>query len=68
MEVKDVINKKMAVLLLVAMFIVAGISPVFDIVTETFVQLLDSFHDEIPIHDGGGSGGGGGWPDGDGGG
>jgi hypothetical protein len=67
MEVKDVINKKMAVLLLVAMFIMVGISPVFDIVTETFVQLLDDFHDEIPIHDGGG-GGGGGWPDGNGGG
>ncbi|MBU6996144.1 MAG: hypothetical protein HXS41_00965 [Theionarchaea archaeon] len=59
-------SRKMAVLLLFAVIVVAGVSPVLTEITDSFEQTLISLQDEIsPIN---GDGGGGGWPNGGGGG
>ncbi len=60
-------KKTMAVLFLLGLLIVAGISPVLNEVASMFTTALDSYEDETPpVNDGGG--GGSGWPDGGGGG
>jgi hypothetical protein len=64
--VKDVKSKKMAVLFLLAVIVVAGISPVLTEITDSFEQILISIHDEISTVNG--DGGGSGWPNGGGGG
>jgi hypothetical protein len=67
MEVEDVKKRKMAVLFLLALLLVAGISPIFDDIAEIFVDLLDAYQGEISTaYDG--DGGGGGQPNGGGGG
>ncbi|MBU7024947.1 MAG: hypothetical protein HXS40_12360 [Theionarchaea archaeon] len=59
-------SKKMAVLFLLAVIVVAGISPVLTEITDSFEQILTSIQDEISTVNG--DGGGGGWPNGGGGG
>jgi hypothetical protein len=61
--VKDVRKRKMAVLLLLAVLILGGISPLLSEATDIFSTLLDLCKGEISVYDGGG-GGGGGLPDG----
>jgi hypothetical protein len=66
-EVKDVKKRKIAVLLLLAVLILGGISPLLSVATSVFETLENLYEDEIStVNDG--DGGGGGQPDGGGGG
>lgn len=60
-------KKKIAVLLLLAVLILGGISPLLNEVTGIFATLLDLYEDEISVINDG-EGGGGGQPNGGGGG
>ncbi len=58
-------KRKIGVLLLFGLLIVAGISPILTEATGIFANLLDPFKDVLStVNDGDGGGGGGGIPDG----
>ncbi|MBU7012107.1 MAG: hypothetical protein HXS46_15590 [Theionarchaea archaeon] len=61
---EDVQKRKIGVLLLFGLLIVAGISPILNEATGILTNLLDPFKDVIStVNDGDGGGGGGGIPD-----
>ena len=62
-------KRKIAVLLLLCLLLVAGISPVLYEIAGICATVLDRVQDEIStVNDGDGGGGNGGWPNGGGGG
>jgi hypothetical protein len=66
-EVEDVQKRKIGVLLLFALLLVAGLSPVLCEVAEMFSTVFDWFYDETSVINDGEGGGGGSWPNGGGG-
>ena len=67
-EVKDVKKRMIAVLFLLCLLTISGISPILNEVVDTFETLLNFYEDAISVVNDGDTGGGGGVPNGGGGG